>query len=574
MAPSLFRLALAAAAARAAGTAVDHCTAFAASPGASADGAARVGQTTDAEGGPGGSVVAVPAMSHPAGSERPVYDQETGARIGWVPQVPSTFAYSYNTHGYGFMNEHKLAFGESTCSARITAKSKASNGTALFSNKELTLLALERCRTARCAVELMGDYAQNYGVDAGGEALVVADPAEAWVFHILADPTGKSAVWAAQRVPDGEVAVVPNVYVIREVDPANRRDFRVSSNALYVAKDLGFWDGQGAFDFARAFSLGEYNSPHYSGRRLWRAYSLLSPSRELDPSGEVTPARASYPFSVRPDRPLTTQAILGLYRDYYEGTEFSLVADGVASGPFNSPLRIAGGAEEGKVPTGAWERPISIYRTDYAVVNVCPPNGTGVVWFAPHTPHASVFSPAWTSAGTAVPRAFVVNESLKVDHQSLFWAASAVSNWAHGSMFSRAIADVRAEQRRLEERAFAVAGSLEGAGAREQTSKIAALASEVRGAWWELFWSLVGKYNDGYVVTHAEGSGRPTSAAVGYPAWWLSAAHFEQGLKGSSSESFAALRKRMADAAAVMKRIDDQRLYPPAAAGGRPEFVV
>lgn len=578
MGRSSLRLGLLAAAAGVAAATVDHCTAFAASPGASADGAARVGQTADGEGGPGGSVIFVPAEDHPAGSRRPVLDQATGVEIGRVPQVPHTYAYTYNTHGYGMMNEHKLAFGESTCSARITAKSLADNGTALFSNKELTLLALERCRTARCAVRLMGDlaesrggfYGEDFGVDSGGETLLVADPTEAWVFHILADPTGRSAIWAAQRVADGEVAFVPNTYIIRAMQLTNKEYFAISSNALAIAKQLGFWDGQSTFDFARAFSLGEYNNPHYSSRRLWRAYNLLRPSWHLDPALEITPTQSAYPFSVKPDKPLTTADIVRVYRDYYEGTEFSLVADTVAAGPFNSPLRVAGGAEEDRVPTGMWERPISIYRADYAVVNVCPPNGSGIVWFAPHTPHASVFAPAWTSSATAVPRPFAVDESLSVDRKSMFWAASAVSNWAYGTMFSKAIVDVRAGQKRLEERAAEFAKALEGPSAEEQTSKIAGFAADVHAAWWDLFWTLMGKYNDGYVVTHEKGSGKPTAQAVGYPAWWLNATHFE---KGASINSVQALKKRMADAAALMKRIDANRTYPPLVAA-RAEFVV
>ena len=44
-----------------------------------------------------------------------------------------------------------------------------------------------------------GPDATVYGE--AGEALSVSDRDEAWMFHIMADDTGKSAVWAAQRVP-------------------------------------------------------------------------------------------------------------------------------------------------------------------------------------------------------------------------------------------------------------------------------------------------------------------------------------------------------------------------------------
>jgi len=49
--------------------------------------------------------------------------------------------------------------------------------------------------------------------------LLVADLAEAWIFHIVSsDSNGTSAVWVAQRVPDDNIAVVANAFMIREID--------------------------------------------------------------------------------------------------------------------------------------------------------------------------------------------------------------------------------------------------------------------------------------------------------------------------------------------------------------------
>ena len=65
------------------------------------------------------------------------------------------------------------------------------------------MVALERCSTASDAVKMMGELAETYGFYAadwsggdaskgeGGEALTVIDKREAWVFHVLADDTGK-----------------------------------------------------------------------------------------------------------------------------------------------------------------------------------------------------------------------------------------------------------------------------------------------------------------------------------------------------------------------------------------------
>lgn len=149
------------------------------------------------------------------------------------------------------MNEHQVSIGESTCGSLLTALPVSKGGKALLEAGELSRIALERCDTAKCAVELMGQLATKhgyYGADAtqgeGGEALQVTDPKDAWVFHIAADDTGASAVWVAQRVPKGHVAVVANQFIIRTVDLSDTENFLGSDNLLEVAERAGLWDSK------------------------------------------------------------------------------------------------------------------------------------------------------------------------------------------------------------------------------------------------------------------------------------------------------------------------------------------
>ena len=120
--------------------------------------------------------------------------------------------------GYAIMNEYQVAIGESTCASRFWAKPTSAGGKAMIEVREMTRIALERSKTAREAIQLMGDLAVQYGFYAadwsggdaslgeGGEGLTVIDKEEAWIFHVLADDTGTSAIWAAQRIPDDHVS--------------------------------------------------------------------------------------------------------------------------------------------------------------------------------------------------------------------------------------------------------------------------------------------------------------------------------------------------------------------------------
>ena len=240
------------------------CTTVGVTPGASSLGRAIASQSND-----GGAIsdtrlFRVPAMDHAPGSMRPVYAWTGGAfpryvgqsrgeqnyvtpgvpdtkPIGFIPQVNHTYA--YYDGAFGLLNEHGLGMAESTCTARTTGALPRPKGKALWYTDELGRVALERTKTARDAILLMGKLAVEGGfygednVEGTGESFIVVDKQELWVFHVLSsDSVGSSAVWAAQRVPDGHVTVVPNIFVIREIDVTDTENYLASANIFDIAK--------------------------------------------------------------------------------------------------------------------------------------------------------------------------------------------------------------------------------------------------------------------------------------------------------------------------------------------------
>jgi hypothetical protein len=123
--------------------------------------------------------------------DRSIYNYTVRVPIGYIDQVPHTYAYTSGT--YAIQNEKQVSIGESTCSAVFFAKPVSIGGRALFHMLTLTEIGLERCDTARCALQTMGDLAVQHGFygeaadgdeatakSEAGEALIVSDTTETW----------------------------------------------------------------------------------------------------------------------------------------------------------------------------------------------------------------------------------------------------------------------------------------------------------------------------------------------------------------------------------------------------------
>jgi dipeptidase len=220
-----------------------------------------------------------------------------------------------------FINEHGVLITSDSCPSRITAEDTTDGGIGWM----LRRLVAEKATSAREAVRLAGALVEKYGYRASGRTYSIADKTEAWMLALL-----RGRRWYAQRVPDDEVAVIPNHFTIREIRPDDPDHFMGSPDIVDYAIKNGWYDEakDGPFDFKRAFERPSSREPAADGNTLrhWRGITLVT--------GRAWELKDDYPFSVKPSKTMTADALKAILRDHYEGTEYD-ATDGYKTGTPN-----------------------------------------------------------------------------------------------------------------------------------------------------------------------------------------------------------------------------------------------
>lgn len=557
------------------------CTIMIVTREASADGSMMVTHSDDDELGDQ-RIIYVPAQDHEQGEKRQVFEENyryprivTNERgpgyqpvtddapdwtepIGYIPQVRNTYAYFDGN--YGIINEHNLMMGECTNGAKyqpdpVTAKESEETGKhiRIFYSQELSRVALERCKKAREAVELMGELIDEYGLYSTGETLLLADEDEAWVFEMCALPDEQyHSAWVAQRVPDGEFFVAANEFRIRIIE--DNDDFVYSKLLKPGLGKVGWSKSQtDEVDWLRAVSYGEYNHPYYSLRRVWRIMDRVNPELALSPwvtkgfedikDGSYA---LDYPFSIKPKSPLSLHDVFALYRDHYEGTQFDLT-QGVAAGPYGDPSRFIGPYDgnqnnitENQHTYGAWERPISVFYQGYTYVNQLRPKKQeipeatrGLCWFGPDVAYTTCFVP-FAAQALQLPKSYQMGSTQIFDRESAWWAFDFVANWARLNYQRMTRVDILPLQQLIEKAEFDMIvhqwdEQCRGKSGREVRELITELgarnAKSVLEKWHELGYTLIAKYSDGYCNLPDQ----KEAQNIGYSSRWLAHTNYKDG---------------------------------------------
>ncbi len=292
---------------------------------ASADGTVMIGHNEDDRGDIVVNLRKIQARDYGAPQRislgRGGYFETDGRTNGflWIEATTQEFADS-------FINEHGVVITSDSCPSRETQDDITDGGIGYM----LRRIVAERARSAREGVKIAGDLVEKFGYRASGRTYAILDKDEAWMLAVI---RGKH--WFAQRVPDDEVAVIPNHYTIRQIRQDEPDQFMGSQGIIEYARKNGWYDEtkDGPFDFKKAFARPSRRDLIFDGNSLrhWRGLSLLG-GRER----EITD---DFPFSSKPGKKVTKEALLSILRDHYEGTQYDATGGYKTGSPNRTKFR-------------------------------------------------------------------------------------------------------------------------------------------------------------------------------------------------------------------------------------------
>lgn len=183
-----------------------------------------------------------------------------------IPQVPETFRHVCVNYSYflgvpapltnGGLNEHGVAVRDvwSPSSSRLIDQTPTDQRGPSYS--DLARLVLQRCRSAREGVALIGEMIGQHGESTyGGNSHLIADADEAWVVIEFA---GGAGLWVAERLGARDIRVSRPGYIgVVPADYQENDDFAGAPHLIDFAIERGWYrPSDGAFDVNTVYGDG------------------------------------------------------------------------------------------------------------------------------------------------------------------------------------------------------------------------------------------------------------------------------------------------------------------------------
>lgn len=210
-----------------------------------------------------------------------------------IPQAPQTYRYltmNYSEYeGFpppltnGGLNEHNVAGRDVWSPSRPELVSMTPNPQTGPQYSDLSRIAMERAKSAREAVQVIGALIDEYGYSTyGGNSHLFADEEEGWV---LLNFAGGQGLWIAERLgPDDIRMSYPGYIGDIPLDFQQRDDFMGSANFIDFAVAQGWFDaGSGdAFNVTKIYGVEAERYPRSAMEAELRAAAPIDLRAMMD----------------------------------------------------------------------------------------------------------------------------------------------------------------------------------------------------------------------------------------------------------------------------------------------------
>ncbi len=486
---------------------VEACTNFIVTRGASTDGSTMVTYAADSHG-LYGALYHTPAGIFKRGSILPIYEWDTHRFLGDIPQIRQT----YST--IGNMNEHSLIIAETTFGGR----EELSDPNGKIDYGSLIYVTLQRAKTAREAIEIIAELANEHGYISSGESFSIADTQEAWIMELIGkgtqlddkgNNTRKGIVWVARRIPDGYISGHANQARISTFPLDDKENCLYSEDVISFARQMGYFEGSDdEFSFCDAYAPLDFWGARACEARVWSFFR--SQAADMDQYTDYAMGhnlQNRMPLWVKPTEKVSPKALFDAMRDHYEGTPMDMTTD-LGAGGNALPYRWRPMSYEVDGVEYCNERATATQQTGFwFTAQARPAKGAdmGIIWFGVDDTATSCLTPIY-SASNEVPAAWGEESGsmLKYTPNSAFWIFNLATNFAYMNYNSIApdikmAADAWENQKLLEvEQIDQELSQLKGEAKIEQlTAYSLETAQTLFERWTNLFGYLMTKHVDG-----------------------------------------------------------------------------
>lgn len=437
------------------------CTNFLVTKGASVDGSNFITYAADSHI-RYGELYYTPAADWAEGDMRTIYDRGTNAIRGYVPQP----AHTYQVVGY--INEHQVAMGETTFGGR----EELIDPNGLIDYGSLMFMALERSKSAREAIKVIGDLVEEYGYGSDGESFSISDKDEVWYMEIIGKGEEKGAVWVAIRIPDGYISGHANAariqtFPLRDgkisiTDKDWKKLYKSDVEVIYkhdiikFARKKGYFDGKDKdFDFSAAYAPVDFSVARICDLRVWAMFNEVCD--DMDQYWDYVTGKdlthGRMPLYVKPNRNISLTDMMSFMRNHYQGTELDKTLD-AGAGPFGSPYRCNPLYWEYNGVKYFNERSTETVQTGFSFIaqsrNWLPDKVGGIIWFGVDDTGSTVYTPFYCSI-SEVPIEFRVGngDMLTYSDNAAFWVFNRLAHFKY-LFYNRVIGDIQKVQNELE----------------------------------------------------------------------------------------------------------------------------